>query len=68
MRKFKTVHYEGVVHGDQCNTKTYPTRCKYCQETVFYFSCDHGCKVFFDELDKPWPVHRCPEYLKHVRG
>ena len=44
--------------------KTYPTRCKYCQKRVFYFSCDHGSKVFFDKLGHPWPVHRCPEYYQ----
>ena len=48
MKRFRTVYYNGVTHGDRCNTKTYPTRCKYCQKRVFYFSCDHGSKVFFD--------------------
>jgi len=28
---------------------------------VFYFSCGHGSKVFFDELGSPWPVHDCDE-------
>lgn len=50
-------------HGPWCNSKTYPTRCKYCGERVFFFTCDHGCKVFFNELGWPWPEHRCPGYL-----
>jgi hypothetical protein len=28
---------------------------------VFYFSCSHGSKVFFDELGYPWPIHDCDE-------
>ena len=31
---------------------------------VFYFECDHGCKVFFEELGDPWPKHLCDEYLE----
>lgn len=61
MKRLGTVYNKGVTHGDWCNTKTYPTRCKYCQEHVFYFSCDRGSKVFFDKLGHPWPVHYCPE-------
>ena len=66
MSRHRTVYYNGAVHGDWCNTKTRPTRCKYCQGDVFYFSCDHGCKVFFDELGDPWPRHYCEEYHKHI--
>jgi hypothetical protein len=26
---------------------------------VFYFSCECGSAVFFDELGEPWPIHDC---------
>ena len=61
MKKSITGYYNGTTHGERCNAKTYPTRCKYCKKDVFYFSCDHGSKVFFDQLGDPWPVHSCPE-------
>lgn len=50
-----------VVHGERCGAKTWPTSCPSCSERVFYFSCGHGSKVFFDELGYPWPVHDCDE-------
>lgn len=48
-----------VVHGEWCGTKTWPTSCPSCSSKVFFFSCGHGSKVFFDELGSPWPVHDC---------
>jgi hypothetical protein len=53
--------YGFATHGTWCNTHTYRTRCRYCGEEVFYFSCDCGCKVFFDSLGSPWPEHNCME-------
>ncbi len=50
-----------VVHGEWCRTRTWPTSCPECSRGVFFFSCDHGSKVFFDELGPPWPVHDCDE-------
>ena len=50
-----------VVHGEWCGTKTFPTTCPSCSADVFYFSCAHGSKVFFDELGAPWPIHDCDE-------
>ncbi len=50
-----------AVHGEWCGTKTWPTLCPSCSARVFYFSCDHGSKVFFDELGSPWPIHDCHE-------
>ena len=50
-----------VVHGEWCNAKTWPTACPSCSADVFYYSCDHGSKVFFDELGAPWPIHDCDE-------
>ncbi len=52
-----------ATHGIWCHARTYPTHCKYCGEAVFYFTCDCGCKVFFDDLGPPWPEHRCLQYL-----
>lgn len=42
-----------------CNSRAYPTTCRYCHQQVFYFFCDHGSKVFFDELGDGWPEHSC---------
>ena len=49
----------GAIHGWWCNTKTYPTHCPSCNHPVFYFSCDCGCRVFFNKLGQPWPIHSC---------
>jgi len=35
--------------------------CRFCGERVYYFTCDHNCRVFFDDLGPPWPVHNCTE-------
>lgn len=37
--------------------------CKWCGKKVFYFTCDCGSKVFFDELGT-WKLHRCSGWLK----
>lgn len=50
-----------AIHGAWCNSRTYPTRCRYCGEDVFFFSCSCGSKVFFDSLGPPWPLHDCLE-------
>ena len=60
------IYYRGTTHGSWCNTKTRPMRCQHCQEKIFYFTCDCGCKVLFDELGDPWPRHYCEEYHKHI--
>jgi len=54
--------YGNPTHGPWCNTRTWPTRCRYCSEKVFFYTCSHGSKVFFDELGWPWPLHQCDEY------
>lgn len=46
-----------AVHGPWCNAITWPTTCPNCGDRVFFFKCDHGSKVFFDELGSPWLVH-----------
>lgn len=35
---------------------------------MYFFTCDHGCKVFFDHLGVPWPQHQCLEYLTATYG
>ena len=59
----------GATHGWWCNTKTYPTNCPSCNQSVFYFSCDCGCRVFFNKLGPPWPIHSChsSQSNNHVR-
>jgi hypothetical protein len=51
-------------HGSWCNSKTIPMNCKYCGQKIYYFFCDCGCKVFFDELGGDWPIHDCIGYNK----
>lgn len=46
-------------HKPGCITKAYKTRCPKCSADVFYFSCNCGTKVFFDELGYPWDIHNC---------
>ena len=46
-------------HGIHCNARTFPTKCTRCGDRIFYFSCNCGSKVFFDDLGPPWPVHDC---------
>ena len=48
-----------ATHGAWCNTRTWPAKCPTCKGPVFYFTCNCGCKVFFDELGQPWPIHDC---------
>lgn len=46
-------------HGPWCSATTWPTKCSSCRTPIFFFSCRHGCKVLFDELGHPWPIHDC---------
>ena len=48
-----------MIHGAWCNARTFPLSCRLCGTTIFYFSCDCGCKVFFEYLGPPWPEHNC---------
>jgi len=47
------------MHGRWCRTRTWPTECSTCSASVYFFSCDCGSKVFFEELGPPWPQHDC---------
>ncbi len=49
----------GPTHGIWCGAITWPTKCPSCKKPVFFFRCDCGSKVFFDELGDPWPIHDC---------
>ena len=46
-------------HGSWCHTHTFPLNCRYCQQRIFFFSCNCGSRVMFDELGPPWPTHDC---------
>ena len=46
-------------HGRWCNAITWRTTCPRCRESVFFFRCDCGSGVFFDDLGHPWPIHDC---------
>lgn len=48
-----------AVHGYLCHAKTFPLNCKDCGDRIFFFQCDCGCRVLFDDLGPPWPQHRC---------
>lgn len=48
-----------MMHLIYCNRQTIPLKCKYCQQPIFFFSCDCGSRVLFDELGPPWPIHDC---------
>lgn len=46
-------------HGPNCRSLTYPLICRYCGKKIFYFTCNHGSKVFFENLGWPWRIHDC---------
>ena len=47
-------------HGFWCGARTIPMRCRRCHaHPIFWFSCDCGCSVLFEELGPPWPRHEC---------
>lgn len=50
------------VHGEWCNSRTWPSCCRYCGSSVYFFMCDHGSRVFFNSLGDPWPRHRCQAF------
>ena len=55
-----------MIHGRWCNARTMPIICRHCGSNIFYFSCNCGCKVLFDELGDPWPRHYCEEYTSSI--
>lgn len=55
--------YGAAMHGYWCNTKTFPLDCKYCGSRIYFFQCDCGSRVLFEDLGPPWPQHRCGDDL-----
>lgn len=56
----------GPTHGSWCGSRSWPTKCPTCGHSVFFFMCNCGSRVFFDELGPPWPLHDCD--TSWVRG
>lgn len=54
-------------HGWGCHTQTIPMRCRDCHERIFFFRCNHGSRVIFDELGPPWPQHDCERRWEETR-
>ncbi|MBD3342453.1 MAG: hypothetical protein GF353_25360 [Candidatus Lokiarchaeota archaeon] len=52
-----------AVHGEWCGSRVFPIRCRYCDKSIYLFTCNCGCSVLFDDLGVPWPKHLCAEYL-----
>jgi hypothetical protein len=52
-------------HRYDCTTRMWETSCPDCDDTVYFFSCSCGSKVFFDLPEPPWDPHerRCIAYL-----
>ena len=49
-----------AVHGRACGATTWPMSCFRCNHRVFFFQCQHGSRLIFDEpLGPPWPRHDC---------
>lgn len=53
-------------HGAWCGGRTIPLACRYCGQAIFWFSCNCGCSILFDELGGGWPHHRCHGYLANL--
>ncbi len=46
-------------HRDSCITKAFPTNCPDCKEDVWFFKCNCGSKIYFQDLGWPWEQHVC---------
>ena len=57
-----------AVHGEWCGSRVFPLDCKYCGERIYLFTCNCGCRVLFNELGRPWPLHLCAQYLIESEG
>ena len=49
-------------HKLSCYTKAFRTECPDCKDSVWFFSCTCGSKVYFDDLGWPWNPHHCKKY------
>lgn len=54
-------------HEPGCQTKMYATRCPDCGDSVFFFACSCGSRVFFDLNYPPWDPHEKRCWMYHVR-
>lgn len=36
-------------------------KCPVCRDPVYFYSNQHGSRVFFDDLGPPWPKHGCTD-------
>lgn len=43
-----------------------PTRCPQCRREVYFYSNEHGSRVFFNELGPTWDKHGCTDSGKDV--
>ncbi|HNO29939.1 MAG TPA: hypothetical protein PKN15_14195 [Chitinophagales bacterium] len=46
-------------HDSSCITFIKNTHCGRCGQSVYYFQCSHGSKVFFETIGYPWRPHFC---------
>lgn len=46
-------------YGPFCQTVTYNTSCRSCQQQIYVMQCTCSSAVLFDELGWPWPKHVC---------
>lgn len=42
--------------------------CPVCGQPVFFYANEHGSRVFFDELGKPWTKHPCTDNGRAASG
>ena len=57
-----------ATHGSWCGTRVWRTLCMSCNTKVWFFSCQCGSRVFFDQLGYPWPEHDCEtSWLRDIR-
>jgi hypothetical protein len=45
-------------HRENCKSRIWRTKCQFCGNLVWYFSCSCGSRVFFDSIGWPWPLHQ----------
>ncbi len=59
-----------AVHGSWCNSKVFRISCWACGEEVWYFTCSCGCKILFNDLGPPWPLHKnsCYRWIMNEYG
>jgi hypothetical protein len=42
--------------------------CPVCGQSVYFYANEHGSRVFFDELGKPWAKHPCTDNRRPASG